>query len=255
MTQFDCFMASLSAAQNSDSNESMEQWNNKNSMKKIIILTIIIILLLGSASVVIYSSWQKDKESKFLSSNPQTMDAYALIQKRETQLKKNKYNYDALMSMAFQWKGIGEATKNNEYLLRAVKFYDKIIKHWGNKAYLPFLNRANIYIELKDYVRAEQDLKIASEIDRGEQGLYIALANLYKDYMKKSNEEIKTVYTTGMQAVVGGANLVNNYASFLNDTGDYKESLKYYKMLKQAFPNYVIYDEVIKELETKLPKT
>ncbi len=222
-------------------------------MKKAIIILIILILLAGGG-IVGYFSWQKAKEAKFLSANPQTAEAYALIQKRETQLKKDKNNYDYMMSIAFNWKGIGEVTKNNEYLKRSIAMYDQVIKRWGNKAYLPFLNRANVYIELKDYIRAEQDLKIALEIDRGEQNLYIALANLYKDYMKKSNDEVKAVYTNAMQIIVGGGNLVNNYASFLNEIGDYKEALKYYKMLKQAYPNNLGFDEAIKELEEKLPK-
>ncbi len=223
-------------------------------MKKVLILLIIATIVVAGCFVG-YFSWQKAKEAKFLSTNPQTAEAYALIQKREIQLKKDKNNYDALMSVAFSWKGIGEVTKNNEYLKRAAATYGEVIKRWGNKAYLPFLNRANVYIELKEYARAEQDFKIALEIDRGEQNLYIALVDLYRGYMKKDDKVIKAVYKQGLTTVVGGGNLVLSYAGYLKEIEEYAEAIKYYKMLKQAYPANTGYGEIIKELEAKVPKT
>lgn len=222
-------------------------------MKKIIILTIIIIiLLLGSASVVIYSSWQKQKEAGFLSSNPQTKEAYAKVLQRQKDIKKDKNNYDAYMSLAFSWKGIGEVTKNDEYLKKAVSVYNQVVKRWGTTAYLPLVNRANVYIELKEYVRAEDDLKVALEIDPGEQNLYVSLADLYRGYMKKDDKAIKAVYEQGLKTVVGGGNLVLNYAGYLKETGEYKEALKYYKMLQQAYPSNTGYAELVKETEDKM---
>jgi len=218
-------------------------------MKKYIILAIILVLLGGGGFVC--SFWQNQKEAKLLSANPQTKEAYAKVLQRQKDIKKDKNNYDAYMSLAFSWKGIGEVTRNDEYLRRAVDAYDKVIKRWGMKAYLPFSNRANVFILLKEYEKAEADLKIASEIDPGEQSFYITLADLYKDYMKKSDKEIRAVYELGLKTVVGGANLVLNYASYLNNTGDYKEALKYYKMLAQAYPDNTGYAELVKEVEGK----
>jgi len=219
-------------------------------MKKYLILAIVIVVLAGGIGGWQY--WEYRQEDKLLSSNPQTKDAYQVIKQRQEQIKKDENNYDAYMSLGFYWKGIGEVTKNNDYLERSVDAYDKVIKRWGTKAYLPFLNRANVFILLGQYGKAETDLKIASEIDPGEQSLYIALADLYKDYMKKNDAEIRAVYETGMQRVVGGGNLVLNYASYLNGIGDYKEALKYYKMLSQAYPSNTGYLDLVKELEGKI---
>jgi Tfp pilus assembly protein PilF len=94
-------------------------------------------------------------------------------------------------------------------------------------------------------------MRIAVEIDPGEQGLYIALADLYK-MMKKDPQEIRAVYERGIKTVVGGGNLVISYASYLYDIGDYKESLKYYRALAQAFPANTGYAGMVKELENKL---
>jgi tetratricopeptide (TPR) repeat protein len=221
-------------------------------MKKYLILGLAVILVLLGGGVFAYSSWQNQKEVKLLSGNPQTKEAYAKVLQRQNDIKKDKNNYDAYMSLAFSWKGIGEVMKSDVYLQRAVDAYDKVIKRWGMKAYLPFLNRANVLIALKEYEKAEADLKIASEIDPGEQNLYVALADLYSDYMKKSDKEIRAVYENGLTRVVGGGGLVLNYASYLNSAGDYKEALKYYKMLAQAYPNNTGYAELVKEMEGKI---
>lgn len=195
---------------------------------------------------------ENQKEAKLLLSNPQTKEAYAKVLQRKKDIKKDKNNYDAYMSLAFSWKGIGEVTKNDIYLRRAVDVYDKVVKKWGTKAYLPFVNRSNVYVELKEYARAEEDLKIALEIDPGEQNLYISLANLYKGYMNKDSKTIKSVYEQGIRTIVGGANLVLSYASYLNEAGEYKEALKYYTMLHQAFPLNTGYDQEIKILEQNI---
>jgi len=130
--------------------------------------------------------------------------------------------------------------------------YDEVIRKWGSKAYLPFLNQANVYILLKEYARAESNLKIALEIDPGEQSLYVALADLYGTFMKKDSKAVRAVYEQGIKTVVGGGNLVVNYASYLNELGEYKEALKYYKMLEQAYPTNPAYLPIIKELESKI---
>ena len=172
-------------------------------MKKILIIISILAILTGGV-LFGYSRWAEAKESKFLSSNGQTKDNYAIIKMRVEQLKKDSKNYDAFMSLAFAWKGIGDATKDEKYLRRSAKTYDKVIARWGNKAYLPFVNRANVYISLKEYSRAEDDLKIALEIDPGEQNLYIDLAELYSGYMNKDSQVVKAVYEKGLKTLVGG---------------------------------------------------
>lgn len=221
-------------------------------MTKKIICAVIGLIIAVFVAAEYHSFLENQKEAKALSSNPQTKEAYAKVLQRQKDIKKDKNNYDAYMSLAFSWKGIGEVTKNDVYLRRAVDAYDKVVKRWGTKAYLPFVNRANVYIELKEYARAENDLKIALETGPGEQNLYISLADLYQDYMNKDSKTIKSVYEQGLKTVVGGANLVLSYASYLNEAGEYKEALKYYKMLQQAFPSNTSYDQKIKELEGKI---
>ena len=212
----------------------------------------IIVILLTVGGFYGYSYFEKQKEAKFLSENPQTKDAYALIVQREKEVKKDPTFYDGWMSLAFNWKGIGEVLKDEKYLWRSAKLYDEVIKRWGTKAYLPFLNQANVYIELEEYDKAENDLKIALEQDIGEQNLYIALADLYRLYMNKSKEDVMAVYEKGLVTVVSGGNLVNSYASYLNSVGEYEKALKYYKMLSQAYPNNTGYQNLIKELEIKV---
>ncbi|MBU4421846.1 hypothetical protein L6259_04175 [Candidatus Parcubacteria bacterium] len=222
-------------------------------MKKILtlLIPIIVVALLAGGGYYGYSYFEKQKEAKFLSENPQTKDAYALIVQREKEVKKDPDFYDGWMSLAFNWKGIGEVLKEDKYLWRSAKLYDEVMKRWGTKAYLPFLNQANVYIELGEYEKAENDLKIAIERDLGEQNLYIALADLYHLYMNKSKEEVVAVYEQGLKTVVSGGNLVNSYASYLNSVGDYTGALKYYKMLSQAYPGNTLYQDLIKELEGK----
>ncbi|MFA5133802.1 MAG: hypothetical protein WC459_03300 [Patescibacteria group bacterium] len=219
-------------------------------MKKYLILAVI--LALAALSIGGFKYGQYIKEDRYLSSDPQTKEAYALIKQRQMDLKKDKNNYDAYMSLAFNWKGIGEVTESEKYLERSAEIYDKVIKKWGMKAYLPFVNQANVYIQLKEYKKAESDLKVANEIDPGEQSIYINLADLYYNYMKKSDKEVRAIYEMGIKNVVGGANLVLNYASYLNTVGDYPEALKYYKMLAQAFPASPGYAALVKELEGKI---
>lgn len=220
-------------------------------MKKLIIL-FLAVLMLGAGGVGGYFYIQKAKEDKFLSTNKQTKDAYEIVKKRQKDIKEDKDNYDAYMSLAFHWKGIGEVTKNEKYLMNAIEVYNKVIKKWGPKAYLPFVNQANVYILLNDYEYAEENLKVALELDPGEQSLYVALADLYINYMNKSNEEIIAVYESGIKRVIGGGNLVLSYAGFLREIGDIEKSLKYYKILQKAYPDNNGYDKVIEELEEQI---
>lgn len=220
-------------------------------MKLKLFIVIIIVIIAASAGLGGYSYWQKIKEDRFLSANKDTKDAYAIVKKRLKDIQENKNDYDAWMSLAFHWKGIGEVTRKEEYLRRAVRIYDEVIARWGNKAYLPFVNQANVFIFLKEYKKAESNLKIANEIDPGEQSLYIALAELYENYMQKDRKDVEAVYKNGLKRVIGGGNLILSYASYLNDIGDYAESLKYYKMLAQAYPENSGYQTLVKELEGK----
>jgi len=219
--------------------------------KKILIIIFALLLIIaGITSVIGYKYLSDSKESKLLLRNPNTKDAYELIQKRKKDIKEDADNYSAYMSIGFNWKSIGEATKENKYLWRAVDVYSEVIKKWGPTAYLPFLNRANTYILLGEYNRAEEDIKISIELDPGEQNLPIALADLYKNYLNKSDEEIRVVYETAMDRAVGGGNIVNSYAGYLKEVGDYEKSLQYYRSLEKAFPSNTAYKSVILELET-----
>jgi len=223
--------------------------------KKIKIYAILLLLVIvGTVSVLGYQYWQTSKEAKLLLANPNTKDSYELIQKRTKEIKEDSENYDAYMSLGFNWKSIGEATKDDKYLWRAIDAYSEVIKKWGPTAYLPFLNRANTYILLGEYNRAEDDLKLSIELDPGEQNLPVALADLYKNYLNKSDEEIRAVYETAMDRVVGGGNIVNSYAGYLKEVGDYEKSLQYYKSLEKAFPANTAYKSVIKELEDLISK-
>jgi tetratricopeptide (TPR) repeat protein len=217
---------------------------------KIAVFAAFLLLILGSTFAG-YRYWQWLGEDRILSSNPNTKDAYAIIKKREIQLKTDSKNYDALMSLSFNWKGIGEITKNDKYLWRAIDAYDLVVKYYGNKAYLPFLNRANVYIDLKDYKKAAEDVLLASDIDPGEQSLYIVLVDIYKA-MGRSDKEIRAVYERGIKTVVDGINLINSYAAYLYGAGDYKLALEYYKKLEQALPSNPAYPPIVKELEDKL---
>ncbi|MFC1612288.1 tetratricopeptide repeat protein [Patescibacteria group bacterium] len=223
-------------------------------MKKIILLSIAIIVV-GCGSVFGYFYWQNLKEDEFLSSDPRTKVAYEVVQKRQKEVKENKDDYDAYMSLAFHWKGIGEVTRDEKYSWKAVKVYSEVIKRWGSIAYLPFVNQANVYILLEEYDLAEENFKIAIEIEPGEQNLYIYLAELYKNYMNKDEAEVEAVYIKGIETVLAGSNLVNSYAVYLRDVGDYEKSLQYFKMLQQAYPDNISYEGEIKEIEEKLQQS
>ena len=70
--------------------------------------------------------------------------------------------------------------------------------------------------------------------------------------MKKSDAEIVAVYEEALKRVTKTDDIMSSYAVYLEDTGNYKDALKYYEILLKNYPNNQTYKEEVANLKLKV---
>jgi len=177
--------------------------------KKIFVIIIVfLVLIAGGIFIWFFASKPANHEVKIfgggfevaLKAGMKTQASYDIPadvrQRFEENLKKAEEsvsaepNFEHWIDLATARKALGDLWGAAEAYLKA---YDL-----GPGTAFPLDNLSQVLIEMGDYETAEKALLQAKKnIPQNEQ-IYLHLVDLYKNYLKKSNEEIEAVYLEGI---------------------------------------------------------
>ena len=167
------------------------------------------------------------------------------IDKAEQEAKYFEYINEGL-----KYKSEGDAGNKDSYY-KSIESYQKASDIAEGKVWIPYLNLGNVYRLVSDYENAEKSYDKALEI-APEGTIYKAKIDMYRYELKKSEDEMIVIYEDAIEKVVDNVDLMKNYAAYLRDIERYSDSLKYWKMISEKFPDNQMYKDEIKELEDKL---
>jgi len=123
----------------------------------------------------------------------------------------------------------------NEYE-KAIIVYQKLAK-LRPKSYLPFKGLGDCYSQIKDYAEAEKAYLKTIENNPYQSTYYISLAEIYRYHLKDNREKIEEFYQKGIKKLGSNRfNLIQAYASQLEEWGEDKKALEQWKLVLENFP-------------------
>ena len=167
------------------------------------------------------------------------------VDKAEQEAKYFEYINEGL-----KYKSEGDVGNKDSYY-KSIEAYQKASDIAEGKVWIPYLNLGNVYRLVADFKNAEKSYDKALEI-APEGTVYKAKIDMYRYELKKSEDEMIVIYEDAIEKVVDNVDLMKNYAAYLRDIERYSDSLKYWKMISEKFPDNQMYKDEIKELEDKL---
>jgi len=175
----------------------------------------------------------------------------------ETEQKKSESmaeTYSKYLQEGLDYKSQGDMGDVSAYDKSIIAF-KKAAEVSEDKVWIPYLNLGNMYKITNDYAQAEANYNKALEISGGDDTIYLAKIDLYQVYAKRSDKEIMDLYQEAFKKVaVGNANLMINYASWLEERGYNEEAIKAYESLSKGMPDNKIYQDKIALLKSRLKK-
>lgn len=156
---------------------------------------------------------------------------------------------DATMSVAFYLNLLGQKDK------AIVQYEYFLTKRPGHSTTLD--NLGFIYIDLKDYVKAEEYFKKNIEFSPNFSKGYIDLSDLYQTGMPEKKTEVVSVIQEGINKTKGQEKqtLVEYLAEFYDREKEYARALEQYQELLKINPNNEYIQQSIASLKKKLGNT
>ncbi|MFA5163156.1 MAG: hypothetical protein WC441_01350 [Patescibacteria group bacterium] len=190
-------------------------------------------------------------ESDEINENNETLEQSGIIKVDE--VKKNNVDqqvvgsYNNYLVEGLKYKASGDAGNKDDYY-QAINSFQKAVDLTNGQYWVPVVNIANIYKTLGEYGKSEVYYNNALKISNySESSIYISKIDLYKNYLKKDNNSIISLYDEAVDnVVIDQMVVIADYASFLKSISKYRESLDYYRILSKSYPNNSRYrDEVV----------
>jgi len=163
---------------------------------------------------------------------------------------KQEAEYFEFINEGLKFKSEGDAGNKDSYY-KSIEAYQKASDVAEGKVWIPYLNLGNVYRLVSDFENAEKSYDKGIEI-APEGTIYKAKINMYRYELKKSEEEMIVVYEDAIENIVDNVDLMKNYAAYLRDIERYADSLKYWKIISEKFPDQQMYKNEISELEALL---
>lgn len=231
---------------------------NKYLTKRNLIIVGAIIVVAGGFIIyrLINSSWRMEQQILLrLGDNKEWLGQYdELKEKIKKSEEKGGKDPAALISLGFAWKGLGDATKDDYFLKRALKIYQQGINQFGSQNVIFYWSAGSVANIMGEFEMAEKYYKNAIAVAPTYGESYTYMAELYRFKMKKSPDEIIKVYDDGLKATSGNMQLLLEKSSYLRAIGRYEESLAGYRDLLKQYANNKGFEDVIRELEEKIEK-
>lgn len=144
----------------------------------------------------------------------------------------NNYVYSPLL-----WKNLGETTKSNIFLKRAIAIYLLAYDKFPAK-YLTSWNLAQLHLQISDLANAEKYFLSAIDNNNLESEPYLATAEFYRYKLQKSADFMRNFYEHAIKSVmIDPYVMLNDYAQYLYDIEEYESALALYEKLAVKQPN------------------
>lgn len=225
---------------------------------KIIALVVILIVIVGGIFIYRGRTAKAREERTVLQKigdKPELLEIYGKVKRAEAILEHPKDENEEvgnLLSLGNNWKALAELTKDDYFYSKALAVFQESIRKFGYKNVIFYWNGGGLAENHGDYVLAEhyyqESIRLAPTYGEG----YIKLAELYRFRLHKIEDEVEAVYRQGRKANPLNGPLLFENAVYLKGIGRYQEAIDEYKLLVKAFPDHPEYQQIIKELETKL---
>ena len=163
---------------------------------------------------------------------------------------KQEAEYFEFINEGLKFKSEGDAGDKDSYY-KSIEAYQKASDVAGGKVWIPYLNLGNVYRLVSDFDNDEKSYDKGIEI-APEGIIYKAKIDMYRYELKKSEEEVIVLYDEAIEKVVDNTDLVKNYAVYLCNIERYADSLEYWKIISEKFPDEQMYRNEIAELEALL---
>ncbi|MFA6393451.1 MAG: hypothetical protein WCW25_01055 [Patescibacteria group bacterium] len=181
-----------------------------SSKKNLIFFSIVIVLTVSVGAILyFYKGGGSDTGLNQLKNNyPGLSASVDEIIKEQKNLKADKNNIKAYISLGMAWKTLAEDVQaqkigdGKEYYREALKIYQEGIEAGQRKNTVLMVNAGSMAKYLGDYRLSEEYFKEAIAISPGETAYYLMLAELYEYSMKRSKEDIIAVYEQGIKRVL-----------------------------------------------------
>lgn len=183
--------------------------------------------------------------------NPDLSKIYDDALASEEIIKKDPKDYEAYLDGGLAWKSLGDLTNDLKYYDLSAEVYRKGTEGYGQSFYVLWLNLGNVKTLSKKYEEAEKAYQDGLKIFPEEPSLYLALIEMYRYGMKKSPEVIIDIYEEALEKVKAKEKILNSYAPYLKEIGNYKLALFYFEQLAKVYPSEEIFKKEIFELKAK----
>lgn len=170
----------------------------------------------------------------------------------EEKIKKNTDDSEMYLDAGWAWKSLGDQTNDARYYDLSAEIYRKGTEKFGKGNYIFWLNLGNLKIIAGKYDDAEKAYRGGLENLPKEPQLYLALVELYRYNLHKSADDIVKIYEEALNNIPAKEQILNSYAPYLKEIGNYKDALFYFEQLSKVYPDQDIFRQEIVELKTKV---
>lgn len=227
--------------------------DKKNSIKKSAIIAIVAIAFIFLISSIVSAYWfRKSTKVDFSVEHPE-ISAESLESMKEDYtraeeiLAKDAYNFDANMTKAEILFQTGDYEK-------ALIVYEKLAKLNSSDS-RPFKAMGDVYFNQGKYDEAESMYLTAIEKDAHNLKAYKQLSEIYRYYKKDDKAKIEKFYQDGINNLGDDKfAIVQSYAYYLEDIGEYERAIEQLKHILIVFPDEEETKNKIAELQVKLSK-
>jgi tetratricopeptide (TPR) repeat protein len=173
---------------------------------------------------------------------------------QEAKIKASPEKAGIYLTLALDWKSLGDLSGTGAFYKKSLAVYEDVIKKFGTKNILFYLNAGKVAELVPDFGKAETYYKKAIEISPGDDSGYTDLAELYDYKLHKTKEEVVAVYTQGAKKLVNPIVMIGQRGSYLRRIGDYSGALPDYEILATNFPDNQGYKDIVADLKSKIAR-
>ncbi|OGF30608.1 hypothetical protein A2533_03220 [Candidatus Falkowbacteria bacterium RIFOXYD2_FULL_35_9] len=145
----------------------------------------------------------------------------------------------AYLNVAFEWESLGGLELKDEFYQRAVDIYRAFEDKYHDESYTVKWNMAHLYIDLKDYTKAEEYFKKAIVANNADAEPYVALLNLYlQDNLPANYRSVKELLDFAQENVsINREFFLDRYLKYLEKIGETAKADEVRQELKLSFPD------------------